>query len=327
MKKLRSILLCAAAAGICWLGFLAWRAGQDRVNLDVTDADLGEVVRALRWQTWEEILVQPGITRKITLQARDLPLAQALDRIASQAECEWSRIYAAHRTQSALRSLRLQIVSNTNTKNINQAWTNYPAFSLSFRRPGLAPFEHDPEPSPGVTYQAASKNSLRVASDLGRFGKALVVLENGLNQPVNLQLADVPLDRAAAVFAKALGAKSRRLYVLRPFFRERSQSSASLPRMEMKALPPDIAQALASGGRVQIKFEAKDGEAILAPLEGDALIPPPSIDPAEEQARLQKQVRENLRDTTPEQRLERLRQIQSGPSTVLPASPLESPRP
>lgn len=94
--------------------------------------------------------------------------------------------------------------------------------------------------------------------------------------------------------------------------------AAPSPPEQPPSLPDDLRRAFESGQPVRIPFPSKDGA--MAPLPpGDTLagpqdmplLPPP--DPAEEQRSLQAKTLDDIRNSTPEQRLERLRQLQPKP--------------
>lgn len=302
-----ALALLAIAVGSL-LHFVA-RAKADRVSLEFSETDLATVIRSIERQTWESILVAPGETRKVTINVRNLPLVQALSMLAQQTDAEWTRIYAIHSGRNSLEQLRGKIRVAGNSP----AWTNYPAHG--FQRPGfslIALSEND-----RIDYAAAKKEATRVASDLSRFGKSLFVLENGVTQRVSMNLRDASFDESAEVLADSLHRSVARFYVLRPFF-ARKRPPMPPPGMQTEALPDELRKAFESGKPVQIRFEAKGGPTqsfgpgdALAPVEEMPLLPPP--DPAEEQKRIQQKTLDDIRNSTPEQRLERLRRIPPQP--------------
>lgn len=305
--KVRLIVLLVLLGLASAFAYAARRASLDRVTLDVDGADLAQVVRKLEWQTWERIHVSPGLTRKITLKVEDVPLARALEAIAAQAECEWRALYPIYRDQPSLRTLLLKIEQNPSSS----LWTNYAPHRP--RPPsGAGPLESEAAADIPINYQAQNRPAWKAAQELNRLADEEMVLEDSVRDAVNLEFREATVAQVASGLARAVGRRHTRLYVLRPFFREPGQpGSAPAPSREvvMQSLPGDLRKAFESGQPVQIKFEP--GRGAPPPVEPvrDFVARPP-LDPAEAQRKLQERLRENLRNSTPEQRLERLRQAQ-----------------
>lgn len=305
--KVRLLVLVVLLGLASAFAYAARRASLDRVTLDVDGADLAQVVRKLEWQTWERIHVSPGVTRKITLKVQDVPLAKALEAIAAQAECEWRTLYPIYRDKPSLHTLLLKIEANPSSS----LWTNYaphrprPPFSLG-------PLESGAGADSPINYQTKNKPAWKAAQELNRLADEELVLEDSARDAVTLEFREATVAQVASGLARAVGRRHTRLYVLRPFFREPEKpGSAPAPSREkvMQPLPDDLRKAFESGQPVQIKFEPGSGAPPSLVPRQDFVAPPP-LDPAEEQRKLQERLRENLRNSTPEQRLERLRQAQ-----------------
>lgn len=94
------------AAGGLWCGRLAWRAHRHLVTLDVHEAPLAEVLRAVERQTWTKIREEISLdSARITLHVVDDPLPDVLNRIAEQAGAHWSTLYAVYDSSRSLQAL------------------------------------------------------------------------------------------------------------------------------------------------------------------------------------------------------------------------------
>jgi type II secretory pathway component GspD/PulD (secretin) len=88
--------------GSAWLGRVAVRAHRNAVTLHVRGADVRQVIRQIRWQTWEEIHVQRDLTGRVTVDADERPLEEVLATIAQQVQGTWACAYPLYSTSFAL---------------------------------------------------------------------------------------------------------------------------------------------------------------------------------------------------------------------------------
>jgi hypothetical protein len=285
----------------------------NRVTLDFSESDLAMVVASLERQTWETIWVGKGAARKVSVKASGIPMDKALDLVAIQTEGEWAEVFVIHSDGDSLGRLRRRIESGAPSN----VWTNYPAHGFRAIR---SPFDPSAPLSEPLNYAATNKEAAQVAKDLSRFSKSLIVVEDGVTGRVSLIIQNATIDEAAKLLARKLGRKCTRLWVIRPFFDVHRRPSLPPPGLQSKALPEEVRRALESGKPVQMRFEpAKHGggEPQLPPqgnLAGPAEIPLlPPFDPAEERMRIQAKTLDEIRNSTPDQRLERLRQVQMAP--------------
>lgn len=123
MKKAIWLSLGVAfMVGGAWIGRAAWRAHKNIVTLDVRNAPLRDVVRKIEWLTWERIDLDKRLDGKITLKLKNVPLAEALDRVAEEAGGRAQTLHAVHRSNYALK--RLQTALQNGEKIDSAGWTN-----------------------------------------------------------------------------------------------------------------------------------------------------------------------------------------------------------
>lgn len=99
------ILLTLLITGGLWFGHAAWHAHRQLVTLDVRDVPLADVLRKIESQTWTRIRAETSVDARITLHVKDSPLGLVLDRIAEQAGARWSTVYAVYDSSRALKAL------------------------------------------------------------------------------------------------------------------------------------------------------------------------------------------------------------------------------
>ena len=70
----RRALLLTLAFGLvaAYAGRLAWRAHKNIVTLDVHNMPVRDVVRKIRWQTWESVTVHKDLTNRVSLTVEGL---------------------------------------------------------------------------------------------------------------------------------------------------------------------------------------------------------------------------------------------------------------
>lgn len=293
----RRALLILAALVLCtaYGGRLAWRAYKDIVTLEAHDIALRDVVRSLKWQTWESIEVNKDVDGRINLTVTDQPLAVVLDLIAEQVGARWATAYPLYSTRAKLAVVRK--VADGTLPQPQTGWTNWnarPNFSAFAARilaatnesgvatnlPALGPFGGGPggfaDGAPDfkpvtVDWQAASP--MDAAQELRLFGRVKVVPEDGTSLRVNLSLHGVPMDTAVARLARAANRKWTKFYALEP---QRRQGGGERPQMA----------------------QGEDREAMRARFEQMAQ------DPAFQARRDQRENR-SLLNSTPSQRVER----------------------
>ncbi|MDE3065923.1 MAG: hypothetical protein KGJ60_00075 [Verrucomicrobiota bacterium] len=93
-------------AGGLWVGRAAWRAHRQLVTLDAREMPLAQVLRKIERQTWKKIRAEESLAEvRISLHVTDKPLPYVMDRLAAQAGAHWSTLYAVYDSARALQAL------------------------------------------------------------------------------------------------------------------------------------------------------------------------------------------------------------------------------
>lgn len=300
MKKfVQRFLVLTALALAVWFAWVISRARTDLVTLNVRELPLHEVIHKIQTQTWEHIWIAGDDSKPITLNVRKIPLGQALELIARQTGCELKILHPIYKQRASLNDLKNKIVQGTQTN----LWTNF----TSAPRPGLI-FARASDLTAPVILQIESRPAAEAARELSRFSRAEIVPEDSATQRVSLQFTGEDFPDAVKQLAGRLGRKTTPVYVLKEL-RLPGAHSALPPPPRFNS--PELREALElmqGGGPVMIRIE--DGQPIdPGELPPDLLQPP---DPAAEKQKLQQAVVENLRDTTPQQRVEQYRRSIQG---------------
>ena len=106
MKRSQIATLVAIGLVLAYGGRLAWRAHKNIVSLDVHNMPVRDVVRKLRWQTWESIVVNNNVDARVSLVVDNQPLNGVLALIADQSEARWSVAYPLYTTKAKLQLAR-----------------------------------------------------------------------------------------------------------------------------------------------------------------------------------------------------------------------------
>ncbi len=229
MKKTFWILLTLATLAV--LGRQAWRAQHNLVTLEVHDADLADVVRQLKWQTWESIYVGKNVTGKVTLKVHNQPLEVVLDILNEQVNGRWSVVYPLYTTSRSLKLARA--LAGGMVESPVTGWTHWngqpggrptgtPETADAGKNPNLPGGQGAPGggfrgPDAGrsssITASFTNRPPVEVAATLRRLTGTRVVPEDGTSIPVTLRLENVPVEVAVAAVAKKTVRKWARLYV------------------------------------------------------------------------------------------------------------------
>src|SRR5215510_5209327 len=111
-KYLLFSLATLLVGGGVWSAKILWRVRSQLVSLVVHSAPLREVLRKIERQTWKKIDAEQALDARITLQVRDRPLNEVLDRIAQQAGAHWCTVYAVYDSSPPLRKLETALRSD-----------------------------------------------------------------------------------------------------------------------------------------------------------------------------------------------------------------------
>ena len=305
MKRVPLLLALAAALLAAAFTRAAWRAHQNLVTLEVHNQPLRDVVKKLRWQTWETITVHKDLEARITLHVVDQPLNGVLGLIADQCEGRWSTAYPLYTTREKLKAVERLARGEVEAPLLG--WTNWntrPNFgamaqmaqrlisgdtsvgtnlmaaagAAGFGGPGGMGNDGPVIPLP-VSLETSAQPVLETTASLRQFGRVKVVPEDGTDRNVTLTLKDVPMDAAVAALAKWEGRRWARFYALEP---RRGGRPTAQDREQMAQIP------------------RPDPEAMRALRQ--------AFQPGEDmQARMTQRVLDNIKNTTAEQRAQRAR--------------------
>lgn len=202
-------LLCLASGA----GFLAWRASRNIVTLHVRNAPLAEVMKSLRWQTWESFRWSDKIEGAVTLDVEKMPLEEALDIIGDQTSSRWTAIYPIYKSKTALASLDRALKGEIEFSK--SSFTNLAG--RGFGGPMRGGFgETVLNQNKLVSLNFTNKDLALAASALSRFAQAQVLPENGPSAKIDLVLEQEEFDQAVAKVAKSAKRSWTKLYALQP---------------------------------------------------------------------------------------------------------------
>lgn len=307
MKRVHALILLAVLLVSAGVGRAAWRAHQNLVTLEVHNMPLRDVVKKLRWQTWEKITVHKDLDARITLNVIDQPLNGVLGLITEQCEGRWSVAYPLYTTKDRLRAV--EQLARGEVEAPLTGWTNWnarPNFgalasmaqrlasgdttvqtnlmaaagTMGFGGPGGPGMGNEGPVIPmPVTLNLQSQPLAEATAMLRQFGRVKVVAEDGTSRDVTLDLQDVPMDKAVAALAKWEARNWAKFYALEP---RRGFRPSAQEREQMAAIP------------------RPDAETMRAMRQ--------SFQPTEEmQARVTQRVLDNIKNSTAEQRALRAR--------------------
>lgn len=326
-----ALIILLAISG--YAGFLAWRAHKDVVTLHVRNEPLGEVLKALRWQTWESFRSHKEVDGKITLDVDEMPLEQVLQIISDQTSSRWSAIYPIYARKTALSSLDQALKGEIEFST--SRFTN--AQGRGFGGPMRGGFGDTVlNQNKLVSLQLTNKELKVAALALSRFGQARVLPENGLSPKVNLVLSQEPFDSAVAKVAKNVKRSWTKVYALEPArggfaaFRpgrpmDRGAGSAGGPGGREgrgpfsgdRNLTPEQRQQMEKRGQELMETlppeQRQEMQERRAALQAMQSLPPDQrrelmearMNSPEMQQRMEQRMSSGIRNSTPEQRRER----------------------
>lgn len=293
MKRSLTLTLIAVALALVYGGRLAWRAHQDLVSLEANDITVVDVVKKLRWQTWEDIELGKDVNpqARVTFRVKDQPLEAVLELVSEQVGSRWVAAYPLYTTQAKLAVARKLALGTLQAPQFG--WTNWnarPNFgALAAMWSGGA--TNAPTPSEGggtppaggpglmggfggpdgggpvqpVTVEWKDTPPLVAAASLRRFGQVKVVPEDGTLIKVNLQLKEVPMDKAVAQLAKKVNRKWAKFYLIgeargpRPEPREQTQQRPDFNPEQMR----ERFQQIAASPEFQQRMEQRENRGLL----------------------------------------------------------------
>jgi len=129
------VIIIVIAMGMAWAGRAAWRAHKNIVSLHVHNAPVAEVIRSLRWQTWEPIIADTNLNGRVTLDLDNVPLTDALDKLAEQSGAMAGVCYAVYQSSYNLEQLKKSLLRGHTDcygwTNLTSGWANTKIFTGS----------------------------------------------------------------------------------------------------------------------------------------------------------------------------------------------------
>ena len=93
-----------------------------QITLRVQNAPLAEVIRQIEQQSREKVPRDQNLSGTVTLDVKDSTLSDVLDALAPQVGARWSKVFAVHDSENALRKLEETFRGNSETAGAG--WTN-----------------------------------------------------------------------------------------------------------------------------------------------------------------------------------------------------------
>lgn len=298
-RNLWIVLIAVACVLAALFARAAVRAHRNLVTLRVRNAEVPVVLKSLRWQTWEPLYAAPGITGKVTLNVVDMPLEEVLDIMASQASARWNIVYPIYDDSQALRNLKR--IATGGKEEDKSSWSSWS--SRSGRGGGAVGMFGAAArgANPLVSMQVEKKDAEFASLALSRFSHALVVVQDGTLREVTLTLSQVPMPAAVDALARQLGRKWTHFYLFRAGGRPPQAQVAGggeeRPRREFGGQTP---RAPDPERQAEREKQIAAAEATMTPEE-------------KAQAQKRRQQWEEMRNLTPEERQQKMAERMSSP--------------
>lgn len=324
-KPVLKITLLVVAVVLLWGTYLAVRAHSNLVTLNVHNADVREVAKKIEWQTWESIFVQEGLEGKITLNVHRVPLEEVLNIISEQASCRWTAMYPLYSSGKSLVAFKKSLRGEADPAQVG--WTNYTSrgFFGGFGRGGGG-WGGGGNSIPGdnglITMQVANKDLSVATTALTRYAQARVVPEDGTDGKVMLSLKDATFPQAMDQLGKQVHRKWARYYVLQSW-RGNRRGGEVAEGGGPQGFEPTPEQRAAMEKRFQEQLDTMSPEERARAeerrqrMEAFRNMSPEDRQKAFEQMaqspefkqRMENRMMNGLRDTTPDQRVERAQRM------------------
>lgn len=213
-RTLVSLVAILAVAAIAVAHFLPSKL----VTINVKDADVQDVVRAVARQSGETILVSSDAKGNVTLNVRKKPVKDILEIITDQLGGRWQEFYAVSDSRDSIGALQKFLTDGGEP----HGWR---VRGFGWGAADGEEFDWIPMPDK-ITYEAAAKPARDVALALSlRMRSRVVVSESIGDKTVTVALKEQTPEKAVGDFARQLGANTERFFSLRlPQPRQGNQS-------------------------------------------------------------------------------------------------------
>ena len=304
-KALARCVVYVVLAALTWFGYLAWRASKNLVTLDVRDMPLRDVVRKIEWQTWELIITHKDVDGKVTMNVKNQPLEAVLGIVADQLGCRWSAEYPLYSKSASLERFKKSIRGELEPKDYG--WTNLASRGFGFR--GMFG-ENLRAENDVLTVNLQNKDLLIATMALARYAQARITPEDGTAGTVSVTVKEGTMDDAVKQLAQQTGRKWTHYYSLLGGFGsfrprpEMTRADTNAPALDPTNAPPrpfeEPSPEVAEARRKQ--FEAQ--------LE--TMTPEERAKAVAERERMEK-MRAEMANLTPEERRQRFEQMMNSP--------------
>jgi len=318
--------------GTGWGAYAAYRAHLNLVTLNVRELDIRKVVSSIEWQTWEKIIVHHDVNGKVTLNVHNAPLERVLTILSEQTSSRWTGLYPLYSSRKSLTALQ-NLTSGNGSANTN-GWSAYQTRGMRLGGGGGMFGANLREQNQTVSLKVLNKDVSVAALALQRFAQAQVVPEDGTKGSVYLSLSGGTMQQAVSRVAKQVDRSWTRFYAMTPGFRPdfarrdaaggdgdpggdgapEGRRNRAEPTPEQRERFEQQFQAqldtMTPEERQQAEQRRQQWQAIrnLPPDQRREAMAKLMSDPAVRQQMIQRMV-QRIKDTTPEQRAERVNQI------------------
>jgi hypothetical protein len=285
--------------GTGWGAYTAYRAHLNLVTLNVREVDVRKVVRSIEWQTWERIVVHHDVTGKVTLNVRSAPLERVLTILSEQTSSRWTALYPLYSSRKSLTALR-NLTAGNGSADTN-GWSALQARGMRF---GGGMFGANlREQNQTVSLKVLNSDISVAALALQRFAQAQVLPEDGTKGSVYLHLSGGTMQQAVSRLAKQVDRSWTRFYAMQP--------SPRFDTARRDPLDGDAAPNDAGGGRSRPEPSPEERQRFEEQFQAQLDTMTPEERQKAEQRRQQWQ---EIRNLPPAQRRERMAQLMSDPA-------------
>ncbi len=304
--------------GFGWGVYAVCRAQSKRVTLNVRNADVHAVVRSIEWQTWETIIVHPGVSGRVTLNVSRMPLERVLAIMSEQLSGRWQAVYPLYSSRDS--RLALEKVVLGEAKPGDSGWSAYD--TRPFRGDGGMFGANLRAENTLVTIKVPGKDVGVAALGLDRFAQVQVVPEDGTKGIVYLQVAQVTMPQVVSKLARQVNRNWTRFYTLQPGFRyDTARRDSPSTTVHPTGSPVEASERTEKDFEAQLETMTPEEQKqamearqrwqelrSLSPEERRKRFQEMASDPQVQQ-QMQARMLQRLRDSTPEERAERYQRM------------------
>jgi hypothetical protein len=311
VMRQKFLIVCAVAA-LALFAVMKLRAGRNRVTLNMRNAPLREVTEAIRKQTGIPIYVHKDIDASITLNVKARPVDEVLGLITDQANASWASMFALYSKEASVRELRKWLEGEHGT--VMPEWKSFQDSFGPERRIVYTPEKGEAANPARFDVHFNGKKASAAARMLSNLGGAHVILENNRTEPITLHLKQTVLAQAVDRLAGTLGLHSAHFFTVQrqPHLSIRiggDDPEEFMSRKPLEHAPPPNGEGLRMVRRgAPNPQERQKMERLVnsTPEERREILA------ADMKARTADRMTDSLKNHTPEQRIDRIRNGRGG---------------